>query len=179
MNVTVLIKTTSLKKSNAIKKNIIFQTSGLPLIRLRYSPSMDYERLKEEIKQTTKEFLLEIQQGNNSESKRILKSFDLKKFDIYNELPNINDIQDKWSAIVGELIAENTIEIQMLKETGIVIIFLSEKVKSIVEMGKENIKKSMYQEFPVLNALEFKWESSKKRRLNFGASSHYWGLECY
>ncbi len=40
---------------------------------------MDYERLKEEIKQTTKEFLLEIQQGNNSESKRILKSFDLKK----------------------------------------------------------------------------------------------------
>ncbi len=88
---------------------------------------MDYERLKEEIKQTTKEFLLEIQQGNNSESKRILKSFDLKKFDIYNELPNINDIQDKWSAIVGELIAENTIEIQMLKETGIVIIFLSEK----------------------------------------------------
>ncbi|MGR5874963.1 hypothetical protein ACT7DH_18050 [Bacillus pacificus] len=50
----------------------------------------------------------------------------------------------------------------MLKETGIVIIFLSEKVKSIVEMGKENIKKSMYQEFPVLNALEFKWESSKK-----------------
>ena len=82
------------QKTNAFKKNVIFETSGLPLIRIRYNSAMDYERLKEEIKQSTKEFILEISGNMDSETRRILESIDPTLFGILNDIPTDEGLQE-------------------------------------------------------------------------------------
>lgn len=139
------------QKSNAIKKNTIFQTSGLPLIRLRYSSAMDYERLKEEIKQATKAFVLEIKAENQEDE--LLKHFDLKRLGIYEELPSIEELENTWSEVVGKLVAEKTQSMTLDNEQAILTINISTEVEPIIKISQENIKGQMYQRVNALNQI--------------------------
>ncbi|PGY54152.1 DUF2726 domain-containing protein [Priestia megaterium] len=143
-------------KSNVIKKNTIFQTSGLPLIRLRYSSAMDYERLKEEIKQATKEFILEIKSENQEHE--LLKHFDLKRLGIYGQLPSIEEIKDTWGNIVGELIAKKTQDMSVDEEQAILTINVSSEIESIIKLSQENIKSQMYQRVNELNQIRILYQ---------------------
>ena len=141
------------QKSNTAKKNLIFETSGLPLIRLRFNSAMDYERLKEEIKQTTKSFLLDIK--SNDENAELLDEFDLKRFGIANKLPSIEEIKETWEKIVGSLISQNTQKLLLDEEQAVLTVSLSKDLKSIMELSQETLKTQLYQQINSLNKVEF------------------------
>ncbi|PGK52378.1 hypothetical protein CN918_31840 [Priestia megaterium] len=144
------------QKSNAAKKNLIFETSGLPLIRLRFNSAMDYERLKEEIKQTTKAFLLDVK--STDDNAELLDEFDLKRFGILGKLPSVDEVKEIWEKIVGSLISQNTKELVVNEEQAILIVHLSKDLKSIMELSQDTVKTQLYQQINSLNKVEFIFE---------------------
>jgi Protein of unknown function (DUF2726) len=138
---------------NAAKKNLIFNTSGLPLIRVRFNSAMDPERLREEIKQATKEFLLLVQ--NEDDKNGILKEFDLKRFGIYTELPDDEELYEAWKEIVGVMLYDQTSRIELNRKDSILTITLSSSVEQVIDYGKESIKAKLYYKFPALNSVVF------------------------
>ena len=146
-------------KTNALKKNFIFETSGLPLIRIRYSSAMDFERLKEEIKQSTKEFILEISGNTDSENRRILESIDPTRFGILSNIPTDEDLKYAWENIVGHIIANHTRLIELDQNQFVLKVTLDEDVRQVLELGADGIKSKLYQAYPMLNSIQFYWES--------------------
>lgn len=146
-------------KTNALKKNFIFETSGLPLIRIRYNSAMDYERLKEEIKQSTKAFILEISGNTDSETRRILESIDPARFGVLNDIPTDEDLKYAWENIVGHIIANHTRLIELDQSQFVLKITLDEEVRQVLELGADGIKSKLYQAYPMLNSIQFYWES--------------------
>lgn len=57
---------------------------------------MDYERLKEEIKQATKEYILQISGSTDAETRRILESIDPKRFGIVTAQPLDDELKGVW-----------------------------------------------------------------------------------
>ncbi|OMF63539.1 hypothetical protein BK141_17505 [Paenibacillus sp. FSL R5-0765] len=145
------------QKSNAIKKNSIFQVSGLPLIRIRYNSAMDYERLKEEIKQATKEYILQISGSTDAETRRILESIDPKRFGIVTAQPLDDELKGVWGNLVGDVIAAHTNSIELDKEQCVLRVTIDESVKPVLEFGADSIKSNLYQQYPMLNAVQFYW----------------------
>lgn len=146
-------------KVNALKKNLIFETSGLPLIRIRYNSAMDYERLKEEIKQSTKEFILEISGNTDSETRRILESINPARFGILKDIPTDEDLKNAWKNIVGHIIANHTRRIELDQIQFVLKVTLDEDVRQVLELGADGIKSKLYQAYPMLNSIQFYWES--------------------
>lgn len=149
-------------KSNALKKNVIFQASGLPLIRIRYNSTMDYERLKEEIKQATKEYILEISASTDAESRRILASIDPKRFGVLTNLPSDDELKEVWEKLVGNVIADHTKSLEFDKEQCVLRVTIDEMVKPVLEFGADSIKSKLYQQYPILNAVQFYWANTNK-----------------
>ncbi|MCK1983707.1 MULTISPECIES: DUF2726 domain-containing protein [Peribacillus] len=145
------------QKTNALKKNLIFQTSGLPLIRIRYNSAMDYERLKEEIKQATKEYILQINGNNDAESRRILASIDPKRFGVHEDLPSDDELSEVWGNLVGPAIAAHTQSLELDVEQYVLRVTVEETARPILELGAEGIKNKFYQQYPVLNSIQFYW----------------------
>lgn len=145
------------QKTNAVKKNLIFQTSGLPLIRIRYNSAMDYERLKEEIKHATKEFILEISKDTDSETRRILNSIDPKKFGVYQETPSEEELKTAWEALVGVTISEYTETVELDTEQCVMKVTINKNAKPVVELAAETIKSKLYQKYAILNSIQFYW----------------------
>ncbi len=150
------------QKSNALKKNAIFQASGLPLIRIRYNSAMDYERLKEEIKQATKEYILEISGSSDAEARRILASIDPKRFGVLTELPSDDELKETWEKLVGNVIVVHTTSLELDKEQCVLRVTIDESVKPVLEFGADSIKSTLYQQYPILNAVQFYWANTSK-----------------
>jgi tetratricopeptide (TPR) repeat protein len=140
-------------EQNALKKNMIFNTSGLPLIRIRFTSAMDNDRLKEEVKQVTKEFLL--QTHKEDDNRDILKEFELKRFGIYVDLPPKEELDKAWKDIVGDMIFNETKDIKIDTINAVIQIQVSKNVEQVLEYGKEAMKANMYQRFPTLNSIQF------------------------
>ncbi|MFB4474449.1 DUF2726 domain-containing protein [Oceanobacillus caeni] len=145
------------QKSNALKKNTIFETSGLPLIRIRYNSAMDYERVKEEIKQATKEYILQITGNTDAESRRILESIDPKRFGIVDEPPTDEELKETWEHLVGEAIVSHTKSLILEHDSCILRITVDPTVKQVLELGSNSIKSEFYQKYPQLNSIVFIW----------------------
>ncbi|MDA1887240.1 MULTISPECIES: DUF2726 domain-containing protein [Bacillus cereus group] len=138
---------------NAVKKNMIFNVSGLPLIRIRFTTAMDHDRLKEEVKQATKEFLLQIK--IDGDTRDVLKEFDLKRFGVFTDLPNLIEIQRCWKEVVGDMVYEETKAIQLDEEKSILTIHLNKNIEKVIELGREATKSKLYQLLPMLNSVQF------------------------
>ncbi|WP_391558339.1 DUF2726 domain-containing protein [Robertmurraya sp.] len=145
------------QKSNAVKKNTIFETSGLPLIRIRYNSAMDYERLKEEIKQATKEYILQISGNTDAETRRILESIDPKRFGILKDLPSDDELKEAWKKLVGNMVAAHTNLLEFDQEQCVLRVTVEETARPVLELGAESIKSKLYQQFPILNSVQFYW----------------------
>ncbi|WP_200411018.1 DUF2726 domain-containing protein [Virgibacillus salexigens] len=139
--------------NNAIKKNTIFNTSGLPLIRIRFNSAMDNDRLREEVKQATKEFLLQTQKEDDIHD--ILKEFDLKSFGIYTDLPSKEQINIIWKQLVGDMIYKETKDIVLDKSNAQVEFYIPKSLEQVLEYGKEDIKAGLYDKYPSLNSIRF------------------------
>lgn len=140
---------------NSKYKNQIFKTGGIPLIRLRYNSGMDYERLKQEVKDATKNLILEIESGNNYSEFDLLKEIDKKKFGITNTVIDLMPIQKEWDNIVGPGIAIKSRVIDV--EDRILIIEISNDLKPIIEMSRENIYKRILEKFMFINEIRYNW----------------------
>ncbi|MDD1505931.1 DUF2726 domain-containing protein, partial [Lysinibacillus sp. CNPSo 3705] len=143
-------------EQNGIVKNHIFETSGLPLIRVRYNAAMDYERLKEEIKTTTKQFLLDTQ--SEYPESNLLSEFDLKRFGIYDSSIDEVELKTFWNEIVGEIIAQSTLEFSFNKEQMLLSITLNKQAEMIISIGLDSIKTKIYNRYPQLNQINFYYE---------------------
>lgn len=144
-------------QSNATMKNHIFEVGGLPLIRIRYNNAMDYERLKEEIKQTTKQLLLETKSGNPTH--QLLNEFDLKKFGIFDRNIELEELILVWNNIVGVAIAEKTHHFDFDESQMLLSITMDKNIEMIINIGVEKIKSVIYEKYPQLNKIQFYFNS--------------------
>lgn len=142
-------------KTNNEYKNQIFKTGGIPMIRLRYNSGMDYERLKQEVKDATKTLILEIESGNNYSEVDLLREVDKKKFGITNSAIDLKVVQKEWDNVVGSGIAIKSKVIDVEDRT--LIIEISNDLKSIIEMSKENINRKMLEKFTFVDDLKYNW----------------------
>jgi len=142
-------------KTNNEYKNQIFKTGGIPMIRLRYNSGMDYERLKQEVKDATKTLILEIESGNNYSEVDLLREVDKKKFGITNSPIDLKVVQKEWDNIVGSGIAIKSKVIDV--EDRALIIEISNDLKSIIEMSKESINRKMLEKFTFVDDLKYSW----------------------
>lgn len=142
-------------KTNNEYKNQIFKTGGIPMIRLRYNSGMDYERLKQEVKDATKNLILEIESGNNHSEFDLLREIDKKKFGITNSAVDLKVVQKEWDNIVGSGIAVKSKVIDV--EVRVLIIEISNDLKSIIEMSKENINRKMLEKFTFIDDIKYNW----------------------
>lgn len=142
-------------KTNNEYKNQIFRIGGIPMIRLRYNSGMDYERLKQDVKDATKNLLLEIESGDNDSEFDLLREIDKKKFGITNSAVDLKIIQKEWDNIVGSGIAIKSKIIDV--EERVLIIEISNDLKSIIEMSKENINRRILEKFTFVDDLKYNW----------------------
>lgn len=142
-------------KTNNEYKNQIFKTGGIPMIRLRYNSGMDYERLKQEVKDATKTLILEIESGNNYSEVDLLREVDKKKFGITNSAIDLKVVQKEWDNVVGSGIAIKSKVIDVEDRT--LIIEISNDLKSIIEMSEENINRKMLEKFTFVDDLKYNW----------------------
>ncbi|GKX66885.1 DUF2726 domain-containing protein [Inconstantimicrobium mannanitabidum] len=142
-------------KINNEYKNQIFKIGGIPLIRLRYNSGMEYERLKQEVKDATKSLILEIESGTNNSEFDLIKEIDKRKFGITNSAVDLKTVQKEWDNIVGSGIAVKSKVIDL--EERILIIEISNDLKSIIELGRESIHKKILDKFTFISDIKYNW----------------------
>lgn len=143
-------------KSNNKYKNLIFKTGGIPLIRLRYNSGMDYEQLKLEVKDATKNLILETQSEDSNCNLNLLKEIDKRKFGITNLSVDLNLIQKEWDNIVGPGISVKSKIIDV--EDRFLLVEISKDLKSIIEISSEGIMKKMLEKFSFINNIKYIWQ---------------------
>lgn len=129
---------TEIGKKRAEYKDTIFKIGGVPLARIRYNTATTNEQLKCEIKEITKELLLDFRKNSENYHLDLLEEFSPRLFGINESKINIEKLQKDWVYIVGDYVGENS-KIKYV-EGGSVKIELSINVKELVEIGKEKIK---------------------------------------
>lgn len=142
-------------KTNNQYKNQIFKTGGIPLIRLNYNSGIDYEVLKQEVKDVTKNLILNIENSDSNSEFDLLKEIDKKKFGITNTTVDLKIIQKEWDNIVGSGIAIKSKIIDV--ENRNLIIEISNDLKSIIEISKENINKKLMLKCTYIDDVIYKW----------------------
>lgn len=147
---------TEYSKENTVKKDMIFRTSGIPLIRLRFNSGMNYEKLKSEVRNATKSLLLEMKDDSTSSTfDEISKELDIKKFGIVNSPISLDTIRNDWEQIVGKGIAQKSKIIDI--EDNNLIIEMSSELKPIIEMSIGNIKEKIFDKHNFLKEIDIKW----------------------
>lgn len=142
---------------NTKKKNFIFEVAGLPLVRLRFNRNMDDARLKEEIKQVTKELLSQLMHSDNDEDRRILNQFDLKAFGIHRESLDLDAVHTVLKERLGEEIYRHIQEVNWQEEDCVLVLKVPTSFKPILELAWDKLKEELYHRFPIINRLEKVW----------------------
>ncbi|GKS13533.1 hypothetical protein YDYSY3_45330 [Paenibacillus chitinolyticus] len=135
-------------------KNHIFKMSGIPLIRIRFNNNMLAETLKHQIREATKDLILETQREQTDS--RLLQEIDIRKFGVtMNSTYDINVIQEIWKKVVGEGIAQKS-RIEDVVEHDF-IISISKELEPIIAMSHDKISLQMRNEFPKLNKILYEY----------------------
>lgn len=58
---------------------------------------------------------------------------------------------------MGDVIAAHTNSIELDKEQCVLRVTIDESVKPVLEFGADSIKSNLYQQYPMLNAVQFYW----------------------
>lgn len=145
---------TDYAKDRTEKKNLIFRTGGIPLIRLKFNSGIEYEKLKSDIRESTKSMILEYSEDNTYEVD-FEKEFDVKRFGIVNCPIDLEIIKTDWEATVGKGIAQKSKVIDV--ENGKLLIEISMELKPIIEMSETVIKQKLFDKYDFLKEVEFMW----------------------
>lgn len=145
---------TDYAKERSEKKNLIFRTGGIPLIRLKFNSGMEYEKLKADIRDSTKSMILEYSEENTYEVD-FKKEFDAKRFGINNSPIDLEIIKSGWEATVGKGIAQKSKIIDV--ENGKLLIEISLELKAIIEISEVAIKQKLFDKYDFLKEIEFIW----------------------
>ena len=142
---------------NTKKKNLIFEVAGLPLVRLRFNRNMDEARLKEEVKQVTKELLSQLMHSDNDEDQRILSQFDLKAFGIQRDPLDLDAVHTVLKERLGEIMYGHIQEVNWQEEDRILVLKVPSLYKPILELAWDKLREEMYHRFPVINRMDKVW----------------------
>ncbi|MCC8438544.1 DciA family protein [Brevibacillus sp. M2.1A] len=146
---------TKLATENTKKKNLIFTTGGIPLIRLRFNSAMDLERLKSEVRMATKELLSQIQGDSHLYEVNLFEELDVKKFGISITPVDIEEVKSEWEKIVGKMVAGQS---KIAEIDGDVLqVQIATELVSVIELGRDNIRDKISQKFPSLRDINYLW----------------------
>ncbi|MBB6023586.1 tetratricopeptide (TPR) repeat protein [Paenibacillus sp. JGP012] len=135
-------------------KNLIFQLGGIPLIRIRFNNSIPAETLKHQIRDATKELILELKQDETNN--RFINEVDFKKFGLLtNTKYDFKKVELTWNKVVGKGIAQKSKVDDFVDDD--LLISISEELYSIVEMSKDRIFEELKKEFPQLDRIIYEY----------------------
>lgn len=144
--------TDAVRKDNM--KNLIFQLSGIPLIRIRYTSAMSAEQLRRDIISATKPFILEHLDKEDHFSKTLIQSVDLSKFKVAEEV-NLNKISAIVASIVGPAIKDRITVLGMEDER--LVIEIPQDL-FVLTHSKPHIENELKREFSAIKDVVFRWK---------------------
>lgn len=135
-------------------KNLIFKLGGIPLIRIRFNNNMSAETLKHQIREATKELILELKQDDTNN--RFINEIDIKKFGLLtNSEYDLKKVELIWNKVVGTGIAQKSKIKDIIDED--LLISISGELYSIVEMSQDRIIQELKKELPQLNRIIYEY----------------------
>lgn len=146
---------TDYAKENVNKKNLIFRTCGIPLIRLRFNNAMEYEKLKHEVREATRHMILEHTSDGELFAVDLTKEFDIRRFGIVSSPVSLELVKRDWEGIVGKAIAQKSRIIDIEEEK--LIIEISNELKPIIDMSFELIKNKIIDKYDVVKDIKINW----------------------
>ncbi|MCH5584575.1 DUF2726 domain-containing protein [Shimazuella sp. AN120528] len=145
---------TDYAKENDGKKNLLFQLAGIPLLRLRFNSNMEYERLKEEVRLTTKELLQDIKQSSLSQSNDLLKQFSLRTFGLDTDL-DLEEVKAFIKDKMTDLLYKEVHHIEWLKEEATLLVRISSSGKQLIQLVESQLKNEIWQKYRMINNINF------------------------
>jgi hypothetical protein len=133
-------------------KNLLFQLSGIPLLRFRYNKSMDAEQLKRDVITATKPFILEHIHKDDHFSKTLIQSIDMKKFEVIEEV----DIE-KVKAIVMGIVGPALIDRLVILAEGDKVVLEIPKELFVLNHSMPIIERDVKREFGVVGEVLVRW----------------------
>jgi len=134
-------------------KNLIFQLSGIPLIRIRYTSAMSAEQLRRDIISATKPFILEHLDKEDHFSKTLIQSVDLSKFEVAEEV-DLKKVSAIVASIVGPSIKDRITVLGMEDER--LVIEIPQDL-FVLTHSKPHIEKELKREFSAIKEVDFRW----------------------
>lgn len=137
--------------NSAIKKdemkNNIFKLSGIPLVRVRYNKAMTADKLKQEIRNATKELIV-ILQKDTSKDNKLFSEIDVRNFgvSIYSTI-DLDRLSDIWSKVVGEGISKKSKVLDLLNSNELHV-SISGELETIINFSKDQILTKIKEEIP-------------------------------
>ncbi|MBP1309198.1 hypothetical protein JOD82_002218 [Paenibacillus sp. 1182] len=140
----------SLKKDEM--KNSIFKLSGIPLIRIRFNKGMTAEKLKQEIRNATKEMLI-LSQKDSERDLNILDEIDLRNFGIslHSDI-DLDVLQGLWDEIVGEGVSKKSRIIDLNNGNQLHVSVASE-LETLIDFSREQIETKLKSAIPQMKEL--------------------------
>ncbi|WP_025680638.1 DciA family protein [Paenibacillus massiliensis] len=133
-------------KKDEIKNNI-FRLSGIPLIRVRYNKAMAADKLKQEIRNATKELIIALQK-DTSKDHRLFSEVDIRNFGVsIQSMIDLDKLWSIWSKIVGEGISKKS-KIIDLHESNELHVSISYEFETMINFSKEQILTKIKEEIP-------------------------------
>lgn len=136
-------------------KDLIFESGGIPLVRLRFNNALELEELKVRITEKTKQLLLHYHGEESLYARALFEQIDTNKFGLDFQPTSKEEFEVYWEKIVGDPIATQTI-ITDIKE-GIVYMKLEKGLKPIMEMMYTTLCAKIVKEFPNIKDIQIEW----------------------
>ncbi|PFR26493.1 hypothetical protein COK19_12770 [Bacillus cereus] len=138
-------------------KDLIFESGGIPLVRLRFNNALDLEELKTRITEKTKQLLLHYHGEESLYARALFEQIDTNKFGLDFQPISKEEFKVYWEKIVGNQIATQTI-ITEIKD-GIVYMKLEKGLQPIMEMMYTTLCAKVIKEFPNIKDIQIEWIS--------------------
>jgi hypothetical protein len=115
---------------------------------------MEYERLKEEVRLTTKELLQDIKQSSLSQSNELLKQFSLRTFGLDTDL-DLEEVKAFIKEKMPDLLYKEVHYIEWLKEEATLLVRISSSGKQLIQLVESQLKNEIWQKYRLINKITF------------------------
>ncbi|MEK3737867.1 MULTISPECIES: DUF2726 domain-containing protein [Paenibacillus] len=134
------------------RKNLIFQMSGIPLVRVKFNSNVTLESLKKQVRDVTKELINTLK--SDEQDVRLLHEIDVRNFGALSKSDyDLDELQEDWAKIVGSGIAQKS-KIDNV-EGRTVSVLLSSELEAIISMSKEQIEKKFKIAHPLISEITY------------------------
>lgn len=133
-------------------KNSILKVSGIPLVRIRFNKAMTADKLKQEIRNVTKDLIISMQK-NDLKDHKLLGEIDIRSFGVSEHSDiDLDTLYGIWSNIVGEGISKKS-KVKDFINSSELHVSVSSELETIMSFSQEQITMKLTEAIPQMEQL--------------------------